>query len=59
VALHVDDEVHAKARRHFDDAALIEMTHLVGLYTGVAMIVALARPAFDRYRPGPPITTTS
>ena len=26
-----------------------------GLYTGVAMLVGLARPAFDRYRPGPPM----
>lgn len=59
VRLQVDDEVHDQARRHFDDATLVEMTHLVGLYTGVAMLVALARPAFDRYRPGPPITTTS
>jgi hypothetical protein len=26
------------------------MTHLIGLYTGVAMLVALARPQSDGYR---------
>lgn len=57
--LQVDDDVYAEARAHFDEAMLIEMTHLVGLYTGVAMLVALARPAFDAYRPGPPFTTMS
>ena len=29
------------------------LTQLVGFYTGVAMLVGLARPAFDRYREGP------
>jgi 4-carboxymuconolactone decarboxylase len=56
--LDVDDAVYALLRAHFDEPTLVEMTHLVGLYTGVAMLVALARPAFDRYRPGPPFTTT-
>jgi 4-carboxymuconolactone decarboxylase len=56
--LAVDDALYAEARVHFDEAMLIEMGHLVGLYTGVAMMVALARPSFDRYRPGPPLTTT-
>jgi 4-carboxymuconolactone decarboxylase len=56
--LAVDDTTYEAARAHFDEPALVEMTHLVGLYTGVAMLVALARPAFDRYRPGPPFTTT-
>lgn len=56
--LAVDDATYDAARRHFDEPTLVEMTHLVGLYAGVAMLVALARPAFDRYRPGPPLTTT-
>lgn len=47
--LAVDDALHARLRAHFDDATLIELTHLVGLYTGVAMLVALALPAFDDY----------
>lgn len=48
--LDVDDASWAAARAHFDDAALIEITQLVGHYTGVAMLAALARPALDRYR---------
>jgi 4-carboxymuconolactone decarboxylase len=56
--LAVDDADYARVRAHFDEPTLVEMTHLVGLYTGVAMLVALARPAFDRYRPGRPFTTT-
>ncbi|MBI3368419.1 MAG: hypothetical protein HY021_08245, partial [Burkholderiales bacterium] len=51
----VPDDVYAVARAHFDEATLIEITQLTGLYTGVAMLVGLIRPAFDRYRPGPPI----
>jgi 4-carboxymuconolactone decarboxylase len=55
--IEVSDATLAGARAHFDDAALIEMTQLVGLYVGVAMHVALARPEFDRYLPGPPVLT--
>jgi 4-carboxymuconolactone decarboxylase len=46
----VDDATWAGLRRHFDEPALIEMTQLVGHYTGVAMLAALARPRLDRYR---------
>ncbi|MCA2999487.1 MAG: carboxymuconolactone decarboxylase family protein [Rhodocyclaceae bacterium] len=49
----VTDDGFAAARRHHDEATLIEVVHLIGLYSGVAMMVALARPQFDRYRPGP------
>ncbi|MGM9482406.1 carboxymuconolactone decarboxylase family protein [Roseateles sp. NT4] len=48
--LNVDDATWARLRSHFDEPALIEITQLVGHYTGVAMLAALARPAFDRYR---------
>ena len=54
--IDVQDADYETARRFFDEATLIEITQLVGLYTGVAMIVALARPRYDRYRPGPPET---
>jgi len=46
----VDDATWAALREHFDEPALIEMTQLVGHYTGVAMLAALARPVLDRYR---------
>lgn len=48
--IDVDDPTWAELRRHFDEPALIEMTQLVGHYTGVAMLAALARPRLDRYR---------
>lgn len=47
--IDVDDALYAALRRHFDDPQLIEMTQLVGLYTGVAMLVALSRPDPDGY----------
>jgi alkylhydroperoxidase family enzyme len=47
--LAVDDTFYAALREHFDEPTLIEMTQLVGLYTGVAMLVALARPDRDAY----------
>ena len=53
--LQVDDATFAQCRAVFTEGELIELVQLVGLYTGVAMLVALARPAFDRYRPGPPL----
>jgi 4-carboxymuconolactone decarboxylase len=59
VALRVDDDVFAQARSEFDEPMLIELTQLVGLYVGVAMQVALARPSYDRYQPGPPVTASA
>ena len=51
--LSVSDDLYASARSHFSEEDLIEMTQLVGLYTGVAMMVGLVRPEFDRYQAGP------
>ena len=51
----VSDEEFMAARAHFDDVRLIEITHLVGLYAGVAMMVALAKPSFDLYRSQEPV----
>jgi len=47
--LDVDDALYARLSAHHDEPTLIEMTQLVGLYTGVAMLVALARPERDDY----------
>lgn len=47
--LEVDERLYGELVRHHDEATLIEMTQLVGLYTGVAMLVALARPEDDRF----------
>ncbi len=48
--IEVSQPVFDDARRHFSEAELVELVLLVGLYTGVAMIVALARPELDDYR---------
>lgn len=55
--LSVADELFAECREHFDEATLIEITQLVGLYVGVAMQVALIRPEFDAYTSSEPIRT--
>jgi 4-carboxymuconolactone decarboxylase len=51
-SLSLSDGAFAAARSHYDEATLIEIVQLIGLYTGVAMQVALSRPAMDKYRPG-------
>lgn len=56
--LTVSDELYASVRRCFSEEELIEITQLVGLYTGVAMMVALIRPEFDRYQSGPVFTVS-
>ncbi|MEO8103907.1 MAG: carboxymuconolactone decarboxylase family protein [Betaproteobacteria bacterium] len=48
--LEVTDAEFAAAREHFDEAMLIEITFLVGMYATVAMLAALARPRWDDYR---------
>jgi len=53
--LQVSDATYAQCRAVFDEPQLLELTQLVGLYTGVAMLVALARPGFDAYRPDEPV----
>ena len=45
----VEEMLFSRLRAHFDEAQLIELTQLVGLYTGVAMMVALVQPALDDY----------
>ena len=48
--LSVPDVLVAQVRLQFSDEELIAITHLTGLYTGVAMLVGLIRPRFDRYQ---------
>jgi alkylhydroperoxidase family enzyme len=45
----ITDELFARLRKCFDEAQLIELTQLIGLYTGVAMMVALVQPVLDAY----------
>jgi alkylhydroperoxidase family enzyme len=53
--LELSDTEFAQVHAHLDEATLIEITQLVGFYTSVAMLVGLVKPAFDRYRDGPPV----
>lgn len=55
----LDETEFARVRQHHDEATLIAITQLVGFYVGVAMLVGLIRPAFDRYRAGPPVLATA
>lgn len=43
----VDDALFARLRQVADDALLIEVTQLVGLYAGVGMLCALIQPEAD------------
>jgi 4-carboxymuconolactone decarboxylase len=45
----VDDALFARLLGQADEALLIEATQLVGLYSGVAMLVSLIQPALDDY----------
>ena len=49
-SIEVTQPVFDEALRYFTEAELVELVLLIGLYTGVAMIVALARPELDSYR---------
>jgi 4-carboxymuconolactone decarboxylase len=47
--ISLSDEVFERLSGKFSEAELIEMVQLVGLYTTVAMMVALIRPEPDNY----------
>jgi 4-carboxymuconolactone decarboxylase len=53
----LQDDLYEEAKHHFSEEELIDITQLVGLYTGVAMMVGLIRPELDRYRSGQVFTT--
>jgi 4-carboxymuconolactone decarboxylase len=55
--LKLQNSLYAEANQHFSEEDLIEITQLVGLYTGVAMMVGLIRPELDRYHPKSVFTT--
>ena len=48
--IEVEQKVFDEARKYFDESELIELTLLVGLYTSIAMLVALTKPKLDKYR---------
>ncbi|MEM8890609.1 MAG: carboxymuconolactone decarboxylase family protein [Bacteroidota bacterium] len=48
--IEVPQDVYESVHTHFSEGSLIEIVHLVGLYTGVAMLVALGKPKLDNYK---------
>ena len=48
--IEVPQDVYSNVNKHFSEESLIEIVHLVGLYTGVAMLVALGKPPLDNYK---------
>jgi alkylhydroperoxidase family enzyme len=48
--IDVSDKTFNELLKFYSKEQLIEIVQLIGLYTGVAMQVALIRPIFDNYR---------
>lgn len=46
----VDDQVAQEMLQHYPEETIVEMIHIIGFYTGVAMLVAFAQPEFDNYK---------
>ena len=46
----VEDQVAQEMLHHFSEQETIEIIHIIGFYTGVAMLVAFTQPAFDNYK---------
>jgi 4-carboxymuconolactone decarboxylase len=46
----VSDDVYKAVSDHFGESELIEIIHIIGFYTGVAMLVAVAQPQLDNYK---------
>jgi hypothetical protein len=55
VALDVPDALWSECRGALGEEMLVEIAQLAGMYFGVAMLVALLRPAFDSYRFAEPV----
>ena len=48
--IEVSEEIYDTVKAHYSEEVLIEIVHLVGLYVGVAMMVALGLPPLDNYK---------
>jgi 4-carboxymuconolactone decarboxylase len=46
----VNDDVFKDISACYEEAELIEIIHIIGFYTGVAMLVAFAKPQLDNYK---------
>jgi len=48
--IKVSEKTYSSVAKYFKEEELIEIVHLIGLYTGVSMMVALVQPKFDNYK---------
>jgi 4-carboxymuconolactone decarboxylase len=48
--ISVSDEDFKTVSSYFEEAELIDIIHIIGLYTGVAMLVAFFKPSLDNYK---------
>ena len=46
----VEDQIAKEMLNHFSEQEAIEIIHIIGFYTGVAMLVAFTQPEFDNYK---------
>jgi alkylhydroperoxidase family enzyme len=46
----VSDADFETVSTHFEETELIDIIYIIGFYTGVAMLVAFAKPQFDNYK---------
>lgn len=48
--IQVSDALFNEIAAFYEETELIEFIHIIGFYTGVAMLVAFAQPQFDNYK---------
>jgi alkylhydroperoxidase family enzyme len=48
--ISVSDADFETVSTHFEETELIDIIYIIGFYTGVAMLVAFAKPQFDNYK---------
>jgi 4-carboxymuconolactone decarboxylase len=46
----VSDDVYKAILDHYEEPELIEIIHIIGFYTGVAMLVMVFKPELDNYK---------
>ena len=48
--ISVTDSIFEAMTNYYEEAQIIEIIHIIGFYTGVAMLVAFCKPELDNYK---------
>lgn len=48
--IKVSDSIFDNVSQYYNESLLVEIIHIIGFYTGVAMLVAFSKPEFDNYK---------